>query len=167
MTIVSQRTLTWTMNRALSAVLGLFRFSTVHPCKILLEYFVNSFILDSTILNSNILDSTIFEFKHWIHHLWIHPSWIPRLNSAILDSAIFDSTIICHYWKALLWYLFQSKQMKARDCYDLYQTGFNTSGAYQIFPDPSQTNGTNVYCDMTTQGGGWTVSDLCLTFITE
>ena len=46
-------------------------------------------------------------------------------------------------------------QYIAIDCKDAYHNGHNTSGVYTINPD-NQTE-FKVYCDMDTDGGGWTV----------
>ncbi|CAN7996248.1 unnamed protein product, partial [Ixodes hexagonus] len=43
-----------------------------------------------------------------------------------------------------------------RDCSDLQRAGQNTSGVYTIFVNGG-TTGRPVYCDMDTEGGGWTV----------
>ena len=43
----------------------------------------------------------------------------------------------------------------ARNCADLHKSGNVTSGVYSVNPDDGDPF--DVYCDQTTEGGGWTV----------
>ncbi|XP_077507727.1 techylectin-5A-like [Amblyomma americanum] len=44
-----------------------------------------------------------------------------------------------------------------RNCADLLEAGQRTSGIYTVFHKTAGRTGQNVYCDMETDGGGWTV----------
>ena len=46
---------------------------------------------------------------------------------------------------------------KYKDCLHVQSSGTNRSGVYRIYPDSTPVD---VYCDMETEGGGWTVSDI-------
>lgn len=43
-----------------------------------------------------------------------------------------------------------------RDCADAYKAGYSVSGLYHIYIG-NRSEAVQVYCDMETGGGGWTV----------
>ncbi|PIK35368.1 putative fibrinogen C domain-containing protein 1-B-like [Apostichopus japonicus] len=47
-------------------------------------------------------------------------------------------------------------QVVPKDCYELYVSGTLSDGVYTIYPD-GWPRGIRVYCEMESNGGGWTV----------
>lgn len=47
----------------------------------------------------------------------------------------------------------------ATDCLDLYEAGERTSGVYTIHPTGWSGSSFEVYCEMDSNGGGWTVRE--------
>lgn len=48
--------------------------------------------------------------------------------------------------------------VSAKDCLELFNSGVTTNGVYTINPTGWEQSAFEVYCDMESNGGGWTVS---------
>ena len=51
----------------------------------------------------------------------------------------------------------ENKPLPRRDCLDLQRAGISENGEYKLYPDDGG-DPFFVFCDMETNGGGWTVS---------
>ncbi|PIK41209.1 Tenascin-R, partial [Apostichopus japonicus] len=49
-----------------------------------------------------------------------------------------------------------TREVVPKDCYELYVSGTHSDGVYTIYPD-GWPSGIQVYCEMESNGGGWTV----------
>ncbi|PIK36828.1 putative fibrinogen C domain-containing protein 1 [Apostichopus japonicus] len=49
-----------------------------------------------------------------------------------------------------------TREVIPKDCYELYVSGTRSDGVYTIYPD-GWSSGIQVYCEMESNGGGWTV----------
>ena len=97
------------------------------------------------------------EFREWLCLLnpksassFLFPNWF-QLALKVFSSVFYE----CLIHKITVVFSYHCTVIERKSCAELLRDGWNSSGVYTINPDGG--NSIQVLCDMTTEGGGWTV----------
>ncbi|XP_019640746.1 PREDICTED: ficolin-2-like [Branchiostoma belcheri] len=125
--------------------------------------------VDTLHLNVNHLANIVQELQNTVENLQLavddqvainqhQQATIQRLQSTVDDQAdiIQRQETTVQQMQTMLNQL-SDKLNGPRDCMELLATGHDTSGVYTIYPDGGGKSPVHVYCDMDTDGGGWTL----------
>lgn len=91
----------------------------------------------------------------------------PRMTTAQRDAiaspaiglVLYNTTTQClEFWTGTLWVSNCGSVLNKKSCNEiLLANPASPSGIYTLYPDGTLGSATNCYCDMTTNGGGWTL----------
>ena len=80
----------------------------------------------------------------------LFPNWF-QLALKVFSSVFYE----CLIYKITVVFSYHCTDIERKSCAELLRDGWNSSGVYTINPDGGDS--IQVLCDMTTEGGGWTV----------